>query len=110
MHYLLRLIGQGGYKHKMVQVYETSLLDPMWWVNSLLGSTVMLVIIIELLILSYVRKIPNIKTFSMILIALNGAIMLFAIFAGEGLTLTSGLLVFLMAIFGYFAFSGFSDG
>jgi len=89
--------------------YETNLLDPMWWVNSLLGSATVLVILLELWLLSYVRKIPNIKGFSLILLGINGMIVIFAVFSGEGLTLTTGVLVFLMAIFGYMAFSGFNE-
>lgn len=89
--------------------YETNLLDPMWWVNSLLGSPTILIILVELWVLSYVRKIPNMKTFALIIIGLNIPLVIYSIFGGDGLTLTTGLLVLFIAIYGYIAFSGFSD-
>ena len=90
-------------------VYETNLLDPMWWINSLLGSATILIILMELWVLSFLRKIPNMKIFSMIIIGLNVPLVLFSIFGGNGLSITTGVLVLFIAIFGYIAFSGFSD-
>ena len=89
--------------------YETELLNPMWWVNSLLGSATVLVILIELWVLTFLRKIPNIKMFSIIIIGLNVPLLLFAVFSGEGLTITTGVLVLFIVIYGAIAFSGFND-
>lgn len=107
MHYLLQLIGQEEYKHKMV--YETNLLDPMWWVNSLLGSATVLVILVELWLLSYVRRIPNIKSFALLLIGIDSAMLIFAVFSGNGISITSGILILIIGIFSWIAFSGFNE-
>ena len=90
--------------------YETDLLDPVWWVNSLVGNTTVLLLLIQIWLLSYVRKIPNIKTFAVIIIGINISVIGYGIFAGEGLTIGSAFLTLLMVIFGYIAFSGFNDG
>ena len=94
----------------MAQIYSTELLNPSWWIDSLIGNTTILVILIEIWLLSFIRKIPNIKTFTIILFGINIYILIFSVFSGDGLTLSNGVLVLIMAIFGILAFGGFNEG
>jgi len=89
-------------------VYETNLLDPMWWVNNLLGSTTMLLVIVEIWMLSFIRKIPNVRAFVFILMGINIFVLIFAVFNGAGLTLGSGLLGLLLVILAIFAWSSYN--
>ncbi len=90
-------------------VYETSLLDPMWWVNSLIGNVTVLVAIVEIWLLSYIRKIPNIHTFAIILMGINIVLLFYGIFNGEGITLGQSLLGVMVVIFAIVAYSSYSD-
>lgn len=90
-------------------IYETNLLDPMWWVNSLIGNVTILIIIIEIWLLSYIRKIPNIHTFAVILMGINIVLLFYGVFSGEGITLGQSLLGVMIVIFGIIAYSSYSD-
>lgn len=90
-------------------VYETDLLNPVWWVDSLLGSMSLLIIIVEFWILSFLRKIPNITLFSIVIMVINGLILLYGIFSGEGMVLSQSMLGLLILIFGIIAWSNYND-
>lgn len=89
--------------------YTTELLEPMWWINNLLGSVVVLAIVVELWLLSYIRRIPNVRTYIFILFAINIPIMVYATFTEEGLTLGTAALGLIMVVFAVIAFSGYNS-
>lgn len=90
-------------------IYETELLNPVWWVNSLFGNATLLIVLIEIWLLSFIRRIPNITSFAIILMGINGVILIFGIFGGEGLTLSQSLLGLMLVIFGIIAWSSYND-
>lgn len=89
--------------------YETNLLDPIWWINSLLGNWFLAIAIVQLWLLSYIRKIPNITTMSFILIAINGILFFYGIFVGEGITIGTSLMALVMLIWALIAWSGYNN-
>jgi uncharacterized membrane protein len=93
----------------MVTIYETNLLEPIWWINSLFGEWTIFLALAELFILSFIRKIPNIQTFSFILISMNVMIMIHAIFSGEGITMGTGLLTLMLVIYAIIFWSSYND-
>lgn len=93
----------------MVTTYETELLDPMWWISSLFGEWTIFLALVELFILTFIRKIPNIHTFSFILISMNAMIMIHAIFSGEGITIGTGLLTLMLVIYAIIFWSSYND-
>jgi len=90
-------------------IYETSLLDPMWWINSLIGNVTIVIALIEIWLLSYIRKIPNIHTFAIVLMSMNIVLLFYGIFNGEGITLGQSLLGVMLVIFAIIAYSSYSD-
>lgn len=89
--------------------YTTELLNPMWWVNNLIGDVFLLVVLLEIWLLSFVRKIPNVKMISILLIGVNSLIMIYAIFVTEGITIGQSLLGVMILIFGIIAWSSFNN-
>lgn len=90
-------------------IYETNLLDPIWWINSLVGNVTIVIALVEIWLLSYIRKIPNIHTFALILMGINIVLLFFGIFSGEGITLGQSLLGLMIVIFAIIAYTSFSD-
>ncbi len=89
--------------------YETNLLDVTWWVNSLLGNWFLAVAVLQIWLLSYIRKIPNITTMSFILMAINGVLLVYGIFQGTGITLGTSLMALVMLIWAMIAWSGYNN-
>lgn len=90
-------------------VYETSLLDPMWWIDSLVGNVTIVIALVEIWLLSYIRKIPNIHTFAIILMAINVVLLFYGVFSGAGITLGQSLLGIMLVIFAIIAYTSYSD-
>jgi len=89
--------------------YATELLDPMWWIGNLFGDVFLFVAIIEIFLLSFFRRIPNITTFSLILMGLNILVLIFGGLANEGITLGQGLLGLMIVIFGIMAWTNYNN-
>ena len=81
----------------------------MWWIDSLIGSVTMVIALVEIWLLSYIRKIPNIDTFAIILMGINIVLLFYGIFNGEGITLGQSLLGVMLVIFAVIAYSSYSD-
>lgn len=90
-------------------IYETNLLNPMWWIDSLIGSVYILLALVEIWMLSFIRKIPNIHTFAIILMGINIVLLFYGILSGEGITLGQSLLGVMLVIFAIIAYSSYSD-
>ena len=89
--------------------YEIDILNPMWWIENLIGDVFLLLVFLEIWLLSFIRKIPNITTISIMMIGINSLIMIFAIFTTEGITLGQSLLGLLILIFGVITWSSYNN-
>lgn len=101
-------LDEGG-KYIMVTTYETDLLNPIWWMDSLLGNTFIAIAVIQLFLLSYIRKIPNINTMSFVLVAINAVLLFYAVFRGEGASLGTGLLTLVILVWAVIAYTGYEN-
>jgi hypothetical protein len=86
--------------------YTTDLLNPVWWVDSLFGNWILFVAIIEIWLLGYIRRIPNVKTITMVLLSINVLILIYSIFGEAGASIGTGLIALAMFIMAYILWKG----
>lgn len=87
-------------------VYETDLLNPMWWITSLVGNIYLFLGLIQLFLMSKIRKIPNVKFLALVMLGINGIIMFYGILQNEGNIIDKGLFVLVMIIYAFIVWGG----
>lgn len=86
--------------------YETDILNPSWWINSLIGSWTLFFVILQLWLLTFIRRIANVRLFAVVLLSLNGLLLFYGIWQGEGSVMNNSLLTLMILIFAFIIWGG----
>ncbi len=81
--------------------YTPDLLNPVWWIESLLGSIVVFMLIVQLWLLTYIRRIPNSQPMLWIFMMINIIFVAFGWLSAEGFYITKAFMALILVIIGF---------
>ncbi len=75
--------------------YTPDLLNPVWWIESLLGSIIIFMLLVQLWFLSYIRKIPNSQPMMMIFFIIN---IIFVVYGLPGFVIAKAFMTLILVV------------